>query len=101
MSISVDIRHKIGKLDLHAQFDIAEPGITALFGPSGSGKTTIINAIAGLLRPDRGRITTDETGSSGLPGSSVGTPIGVCRAITGYTMCVVRDGNLLEKIEKT
>lgn len=57
MSISVDIRHKIGKLDLHAQFDIAEPGITALFGPSGSGKTTIINAIAGLLRPDRGRIT--------------------------------------------
>lgn len=57
MSISVDIRHKIGKLDLNAQFDIAEPGITALFGPSGSGKTTIINAIAGLLRPDRGRIT--------------------------------------------
>lgn len=57
MNISVDIRHKVGKLDLHAQFDIAEPGITALFGPSGSGKTTIINAIAGLLRPDRGRIT--------------------------------------------
>ncbi|WP_417810081.1 molybdenum ABC transporter ATP-binding protein [Thalassospira alkalitolerans] len=56
MSIAVDIHHKIGTLDLHAAFDIAEPGITALFGPSGSGKTTIINAIAGLLRPDHGRI---------------------------------------------
>jgi molybdate transport system ATP-binding protein len=30
--------------------------IVALFGKSGSGKTTIVNAIAGLVRPDRGRI---------------------------------------------
>lgn len=31
-------------------------GITALFGPSGSGKTTVLHLIAGLLRPDAGRI---------------------------------------------
>ncbi|MFN3650641.1 MAG: ABC transporter ATP-binding protein [Armatimonadota bacterium] len=35
-----------------------EPGETVvLVGPSGSGKTTTLRAIAGLVRPDRGRIT--------------------------------------------
>jgi molybdate transport system ATP-binding protein len=38
----------------------AERGITALFGPSGSGKSTIIRLIAGLDRPDRGRIAFDD-----------------------------------------
>jgi molybdate transport system ATP-binding protein len=32
------------------------PGITILFGPSGCGKSTTLAAIAGLLRPDEGRI---------------------------------------------
>lgn len=32
------------------------PGLTALFGASGAGKTSLLDAIAGLLRPDRGRI---------------------------------------------
>jgi molybdate transport system ATP-binding protein len=31
----------------------------ALFGPSGSGKTTVLEAIAGLRTPDRGRIVVD------------------------------------------
>jgi molybdate transport system ATP-binding protein len=34
----------------------ADPGVTALLGPSGSGKTTILSIIAGLRRPDRGRV---------------------------------------------
>ncbi len=34
-----------------------EAGTTAVFGPSGSGKTTLLNCIAGLTRPDSGRIT--------------------------------------------
>jgi molybdate transport system ATP-binding protein len=33
--------------------------VTALFGPSGAGKTTVLNAIAGLLRPAEGRIEVD------------------------------------------
>lgn len=32
------------------------PGITVLFGPSGAGKSTLLDCIAGLLRPDSGRI---------------------------------------------
>jgi molybdate transport system ATP-binding protein len=35
----------------------AEPGVTILFGASGSGKTTILRGVAGLTRPDAGRIT--------------------------------------------
>jgi molybdate transport system ATP-binding protein len=35
----------------------AERGVTAIVGPSGSGKTTMLNLVAGLLRPDTGRIS--------------------------------------------
>lgn len=38
----------------------ASTGVTAIFGPSGAGKTTLAHAIAGLLRPDQGRIQLDE-----------------------------------------
>ena len=41
------------KLDVALEF---APGLNVLFGPSGSGKTTILSVIAGLLRPDAGRI---------------------------------------------
>ena len=41
---------------LDAELAVAETGIMALFGRSGSGKTSLLNMIAGLLRPDAGRI---------------------------------------------
>ena len=37
----------------------APAGLTALFGPSGAGKTSVLDSVAGLLRPRRGRITVD------------------------------------------
>ncbi len=39
----------------------AGDGITALFGESGAGKSTVLNLVAGLIRPDRGRITVNGT----------------------------------------
>jgi molybdate transport system ATP-binding protein len=58
MTLAVDISHRLGEFLLDAQFE-AEGGLTALFGRSGSGKTSIVNIIAGLVRPDRARVTID------------------------------------------
>lgn len=60
MSLSVDMRHGFGDFALDVQFD-APGGVTALFGRSGTGKTTVVNAVAGLLRPGAGRIALDGT----------------------------------------
>lgn len=59
MTLSVDISHKFTAFNLNVQFE-AESGITALFGRSGSGKTTVVNAIAGLITPDAGRIAVND-----------------------------------------
>lgn len=53
--LEVAFQHAFPGLALDVGFQ-APGGVTALFGPSGCGKTTTINAIAGLMRPDRGRI---------------------------------------------
>ena len=55
MTLSVALEHDFGAFRLDAQFACGE-GVTALFGQSGAGKTTVVNAIAGLVRPRKGRI---------------------------------------------
>ncbi|MCI2399665.1 molybdenum ABC transporter ATP-binding protein [Aliiroseovarius subalbicans] len=59
MSLSVSLQHQFAGLTLDVAFD-APPGVTVLFGKSGTGKTTIINAVAGLLKPQGGRISLDD-----------------------------------------
>jgi molybdate transport system ATP-binding protein len=56
MSLHVEVEKRLGDFSVAASFS-GDSGITALFGPSGAGKTSIANMIAGLLAPDRGRIT--------------------------------------------
>ncbi len=55
----VEVEKKLGEFSLNAMFR-SETGATVLFGPSGAGKTSVINMIAGLLKPDRGRIALDD-----------------------------------------
>lgn len=57
--ISVDIAKQLGDFAIEARFE-APAGVTAIFGPSGSGKTSIVNAVAGLSRPDQGHIRVGE-----------------------------------------
>ena len=56
--LRIDVERRLGSLELAASFE-AEEHVTVLFGRSGAGKTSIVNMIAGLLRPDRGRIEID------------------------------------------
>jgi molybdate transport system ATP-binding protein len=56
--LTVDVEKVLGEFAVNASF-VSESGVTALFGPSGAGKTTIVNMIAGLLKPDRGKIAID------------------------------------------
>lgn len=56
--ISVDLDKQLGDFAIGAAFE-SDAGVTALFGPSGSGKTSIVGMIAGLIRPDCGRIVID------------------------------------------
>ncbi len=55
MSLAVDVRRRRGDFALDVRFE-ASAQLTALFGRSGSGKTTLMNLVAGLDRPDEGRI---------------------------------------------
>jgi molybdate transport system ATP-binding protein len=53
--LDVRILHRFGDFTLDVAFTAAA-GLTAITGPSGAGKTSIINAVAGLFRPDAGEV---------------------------------------------
>src|SRR5215813_11319503 len=57
--LRVDVVKKLGEFSLEAAFE-SEGRVTGLFGASGAGKTSLVNMIAGLLRPDRGTIAIDD-----------------------------------------
>ena len=56
--LRVDVEKQLGEFSLQASFS-SEGRVTGLFGASGAGKSSLINMIAGLLRPDRGTIVID------------------------------------------
>ncbi|WAC73956.1 ATP-binding cassette domain-containing protein [Roseateles sp. SL47] len=62
MSFDVDIRLRVGAPGRHFELDVrfqTQARRTVIFGPSGAGKSLTLQAIAGLLRPDDGRIRVD------------------------------------------
>ncbi|RME51882.1 MAG: ABC transporter ATP-binding protein [Deltaproteobacteria bacterium] len=56
--LHLDIEKRLNNFELHVSLEI-DREIVVLFGPSGAGKTTTLDALAGLLVPDAGRITFD------------------------------------------
>ena len=58
--MQVSIQKQLEAFALQGSFVLASHGITVLWGASGSGKTTLLQCLAGLLRPDAGRIACRE-----------------------------------------
>jgi molybdate transport system ATP-binding protein len=86
--MEIAIEKRLGSFALDARLDAPDSGITALFGRSGVGKTTVINALAGLLKPDRGRIVI---GGEALFDSARGIDLPPERRRLGY---VFQEGRL-------
>ncbi len=55
MSFELSLRHQMGERTIALDL-VSDAGLTALVGASGVGKSTVLNCIAGLIRPDAGRI---------------------------------------------
>jgi molybdate transport system ATP-binding protein len=60
MSFEIDIAIERGGSRIAASFSAPEK-LVALFGPSGTGKSSVLDAVAGLLKPARGRIAVGDT----------------------------------------
>ena len=55
-AIEIEVKRRLPGFTLDIAFSSDRGGVTALYGRSGAGKSTLVNLIAGLDRPDEGRI---------------------------------------------
>jgi molybdate transport system ATP-binding protein len=84
---------QLGAFRFAARFETPAAGLLALFGRSGAGKTTLINLLAGLARPDRGRIVLNDLV---LFDSQTGTDLPPERRRIGY---VFQEGRLFPHMD--
>ena len=92
MAFEVSLEHRIGERRIALAL-VSDAPITALVGPSGAGKTTVLNCLAGLIRPDRGRIAV---GGTVLFDSVAGTDLPPERRRAGY---VFQDARLFPHLK--
>jgi len=90
--LRVDVSKQLGEFSLQASF-ASEGRVTGLFGVSGAGKTSLINMIAGLLRPDRGGIAIDD---ETLDDTAAGVHVPAHRRRIGY---VFQDARLFPHLD--
>jgi molybdate transport system ATP-binding protein len=58
--LDIAAERQLGAFRLDVRMSLPGQGVSAFFGRSGSGKTSLVNMLAGLIRPDRGRIVLDD-----------------------------------------
>lgn len=87
MSFDIAITHRVGerRIAMEAKCDA---GLVALFAPSGAGKSSILNMVAGIIRPDSGRIAV---GGKTLFDSAAGIDLPPAKRRAGY---VFQEGRL-------
>jgi len=90
--LRVDVAKQLGEFSLSATFE-SEGRVTGLFGASGAGKTSLVNMIAGLLRPDRGTIAID---GDTLDDTDKGVHVAAYRRRIGY---VFQDARLFPHLD--
>ena len=56
MSVTAEVRHRVGSVQLEVNLEVADGEVLAVLGPNGAGKTTLLRALAGLTPIDEGRI---------------------------------------------
>jgi molybdate transport system ATP-binding protein len=81
MSLSVRIRRRLSPAFLLDVAFESAAGVTIVFGESGSGKTTLLRSVAGLSRPDEGRIVV---GDRLFFDASTGVDLEPARRATGF-----------------